>query len=83
MSNPYEFQVGDIVRIRQTINLVPLDARAPSEIPAGIYGEVMYISQDFMDEPAYIVEFHEPYALFNDLPLMGDHLELMFRHSFN
>ncbi len=83
MSNPSEFQVGDIVRIRQTINLVPLDARAPSEIPAGIYGEIIYISTNTLDEPAYIVEFHEPYELFNDLPLMGAHLELMFRHSMN
>jgi hypothetical protein len=82
MTDLPDFEIGDLVRVRQTISLVPLDSRAPGEIPAGIFGEVIFISVGREGEPVYMVEFHEPYELFSELPLMGQDLELMFRLAF-
>jgi hypothetical protein len=78
-----QIQVGDIVRVKQTINLVPLDQRAPSEIPAGIYGEVIDIQPDVEGELVCWVEFHEPYDYIRDLGIRSECLELMFRFWVN
>lgn len=76
-------KVGDIVRVRQPIALVPLDNRAPSEIPAGIFGQVIRISNQIGDEIFYQVEFHEPYEYANEISIRADMLEVIFRFSLN
>lgn len=83
MPDVMELRIGDVVRIRETILLMPLSEHVPSEIPAGIYGQVSDVIQDVEGELACYVEFYEPYEIFNELPLRARHLELMFRFSLN
>ncbi len=83
MVKPMDLQVGDLVRIRQNINLVPLTQEVPDHIPAGIYGEVIEIFARGGGDVYCQVEFHEPYEIFNDLVLAAHDLELMFRISLN
>jgi hypothetical protein len=77
------FQIGDIVRIKQPISLVPLDESIPSEIPAGIFGEIVNTTQVAEGDIAYIVEFHEPYEFASEIAIRADMLELMFRFWLN
>lgn len=73
------FQIGDLVRTRATIELVPLDEDlAPAEIPAGVFGEVSGITHD-ADGEIYWVEFHEPYHFIDQCPLAAESIELVFR----
>lgn len=76
-----QIQIGDIVRVRQTIVLVPLDKRTPSEIPGGIYGQVVDIAYGLVGEILCWVEFHEPYEYINmaGVSIDENHLELVFR----
>ncbi|MFP4324261.1 MAG: hypothetical protein ACLFTK_17530 [Anaerolineales bacterium] len=76
-------QIGDLVRIRENINLVPLTKDVPDHIPAGIYGEVTEVFERESGEVYCQVEFHEPYEIFNELVLAAHDLELMFRISLN
>ena len=76
-------QVGDIVRIRENIQLMPITDWAPDQIPAGIYGQVIDTSENAEWGQTCYVEFYEPYEVFNELPLSADHLEIMFRLSVN
>lgn len=82
MSHVAEIQVGDIVRVREALALIPLYKHAPDEVPAGIYGEVMDYFQDAGDT-YYRVEFHEPYEYVNEIPLPSHSLEIMFRFFIN
>jgi hypothetical protein len=83
MMETTELQPGDLVRIRETITLVPLYQNIPTEIPAGIYGEVMSFREDETGEVVYYVEFHEPYDYVTELGIHGDMLELVFRFAVN
>jgi len=77
------FQIGDIVRIREPISLVPLDESIPSEIPAGIFGEVINVTEVSDGHIAYVVDFHEPYEFASEIAIHAEMLELMFRFSLN
>ena len=77
------FQIGDIVRVREPISLVPLDESIPSEIPAGIFGEIINVTQVAEGNLAYIVTFHEPYEFASEIAIHAEMLELMFRFSLN
>jgi hypothetical protein len=79
MTEITHIQLGDIVRIRETITLVPLYENVPAEIPAGIYGEVVSIAEDETGETIYYVDFHEPYEFVSELGIHGDMLEVVFR----
>jgi hypothetical protein len=84
MENLSRIQVGDIVRVRQTLELIPIhrNSTAPTEVPSGIFGEVTDVFQ--MDGDIYYqVQFHEPYEYVNELPLPSETLEIMFRFSMN
>ncbi len=82
MTHVQQIQIGDIVRVRENIALMPLRPDAPSEIPAGIYGEVVDLYDDRGDTFCH-VEFYEPYEYVNEIPLRVDLLETMFRFSLN
>lgn len=75
-------QIGDIVRVRRSLELVPLDKRTPSFIPAGIYGQVVDISEGMLGEAMCWVEFHEPYDYVSKTALEEHLLELVFRIPF-
>ena len=77
------FQIGDIVRIKEPISLVPLHESFPSEIPAGIFGEVINVADSEDGSIAYLVGFHEPYEFASEIAIRADMLELMFRFSLN
>jgi hypothetical protein len=77
------FQIGDIVRIKEPISLVPLDESIPSEIPAGIFGEVINVTETGDGGIAYLVEFHEPYEFASEIAIHAHMLELMFRFWLN
>ena len=82
MTETNVFQIGDIVRIREPITLVPLHESIPSEIPAGIFGEIINVTEA-AEGIAYIVGFHEPYEFASEIAIRADMLELMFRFSLN
>lgn len=82
MSHVAEIQIGDIVRVREPLALMPLYAHLPDEIPAGIFGEVVDWFENAGDT-FYKVEFHEPYEYANEIPLPSHSLEIMFRFSIN
>lgn len=75
-------QIGDLVRVRRTVELVPLDNRTPHEIPGGIYGQIVDITEGITGEVLCWVEFHEPYEYVNKTALEESILELMFRIPF-
>ena len=83
MTEITDIQIGDIVRIRQAIGLMPIDDSAPDFIPAGIFGEVVDISRVDGEEIFYCVEFHEPYEFASEIAIRSDMLEVMFRFSLN
>ena len=79
--NAQEIQIGDIVRVRKSIELVPLDKRTPSVIPGGIYGQVVDLTSGLIGETLCWVDFHEPYEYINQSGVSIDEtcLELVFR----
>lgn len=79
MDTQQELQIGDIVRVRRSIALQPLDPRAPEEIPAGIFGEVIDFQPGDLGELRCRVDFHEPYEIFSEIPIGESMLELVFR----
>lgn len=82
MTHIQQIQIGDVVRVREPIVLMPLDPSSPDEIPAGIFGEVTELYDQWGDTFCQ-VHFHEPYEYANEIPLRADMLEIMFRFSLN
>jgi hypothetical protein len=82
MTQVEEIQIGDIVRVREPLALMPIYKNVPDEIPAGIFGEVIDYYED-AGGTYYRVEFHEPYEYANEIPLPPGSLEIMFRFSAN
>ena len=74
-----QLQIGDIVRVRETLVLVPLDKRTPYEIPAGIYGQIIEIRDGLLGETLCRVEFHEPYGYAVMTAFDAAMLDLVFR----
>jgi len=79
----FNIQAGDIVRVRHSIELIPLDETAPREIPAGICGQVMTVADVVDDNMFFRVEFSEPYEMFSTVAIRSDMLEVIYRFSLN
>ncbi|NJL93655.1 MAG: hypothetical protein HC915_07945 [Anaerolineae bacterium] len=77
--NTQLFQIGDLVRVRENVELIPLDKRAPSEVPAGIYGQIVHITENLPGEVLCWVEFPAPYEYANQTGLPAVLLDLVFR----
>jgi len=71
--------IGDIVRIKERIELMPLDDNVPAEIPAGIFGQVVEVRGHDGHLALYQVDFHSPYEYVNEISLREDLLEVVFR----
>lgn len=83
MAEVRDLQVGDIIRIRQAIQLIPLEEGIPAEIPAGTLATIVDVVLFDAEDLQYQVVFSDEMAHFNDIYLSADFFDLMFRFSLN